>query len=257
MFSTLFSHRELLYELTQREIKSRYKQSILGYAWVIINPLAQMLVMSFVFSVILRVDSAGAPYPLFLYVGLLPWTLFTTSLISSCNVLVSNANLVKKIYFPRELLIASTIIAKVVDFLLASTVLIAFFLFFQHSINWQILWVIPIFFIQQVFTYGLSLMVAAFNLFYRDIQYVLNLFIIVWMYLTPIIYPIEMIPEQYRFIFIVNPMAVLINAYRQTMLGQGWPNVMNLGLATILSFATCILGWIIFKKLEKVFADIV
>ena len=183
MFLVFSSDTELLSELTKREIKSRYKQSILGYAWVILNPFFQMLVMAFVFSHIMKIPVIGVPYALYLYVGLLPWTLFSNSLISSANVLVNNASLITKIYFPREILVLSTIFAKIVDFALASIVLVLFMIYFKVPITWHLLWFIPIFTIQQIFTYAVSLLVSACNLFYRDIQYVLNLGIVIWMYL--------------------------------------------------------------------------
>ncbi len=250
-------YRELLSELTKREIKSRYKQSILGYAWVILNPFFQMLVMAFVFSHIMRVPVIGVPYALYLYVGLLPWTLFSNSLISSANVLVNNASLITKIYFPREIFVLSTIFAKIVDFALASIVLVLFMMYFQVPITWHLLWFIPIFIIQQIFTYGVSLLVSACNLFYRDIQYVLNLGIVIWMYLTPVIYPVELLPDKYRWIFQVNPMAVLINAYRQVVLTGSAPNLTSLGVAALVSCVLFVIAYWIFHKLEGVFADVV
>lgn len=250
-------HRELLEELTSREIKARYKQSVLGYAWVILNPFFQMLVMAFVFSKIVRFSDMGVPYSIFLYVGLLPWTLFSGSLASSVNSLVSNAALLTKIYFPREIFVLSTLIAKVVDFLLALSVLALFFVFFRITPTWHALWVIPIFFIQMLFTYGLSLVAAAFNLFYRDIQYVISLALVLWMYLTPVIYPVEIFPDRYRFIFQLNPMAVLINAYREVLLSHGNPNFVSLSIALMVSLLTVVVGLAIFKKLEGLFADVV
>lgn len=240
-----------------REIKQRYKQSVLGYAWVILNPLFQMLVMAFVFSKIMRVPNLGVDYSIFLYAGLLPWTLFANSLTSGVNALVGNAGLITKIYFPREVFVASTVLAKIVDFLLATTVFIAFAIYFQTPLTWHILWVIPIFAIQQLFTYGLALFLAAANLFYRDIQYVFNLVILVWMYLTPVIYPTELFPEKYRWIFQINPMAVIINAYRQVLLAGAEPNYLSLGIAAGLSLVVLAGSFKLFKKLEGVFADIV
>lgn len=254
---SLSHYGELTRELALREIKARYKQSILGYAWVILNPFFQMLVMAFVFSKILRFPTIGVPYSIFLYCGLLPWNLFATSLISSTNALVGNASLLTKIYFPREIFIISTTIAKIVDFFLASTVFIIFMLVYQQPVTWNILWFIPIFLIQQLFTYGLSLILASINLFYRDIQYVLSLIVMIWMYLTPVIYPTEIFPEQYKWIFQLNPMAVIINAYRQTILGGGIPNLMSLGIALAVSLCITLLGIKIFRKLEGVFADVV
>lgn len=250
-------YRELLWNLAHREITQRYKQSILGYAWVIINPLAQLMVMSFVFSTILRVDSLGVPFIIFLSVALLPWNLFTQSLVSSTSALVGNSNLITKIYFPREILIYATIIAKLVDFFYSCIVLIAFFIIFRTSLSIHILWIPFILLIQLIFTMGLSLLLAAFNLFYRDIQYLLSLILMIWMYLTPIMYPVEMLPPQYRFIFMLNPMAVIVNAYRQVMLSGAGPNLNSLSIALGMSIAIFLFGFLVFKKLEGEFADYV
>lgn len=257
MLAIFTKYQELLHELTMREIKQRYKQSVLGYAWVILNPFFQMLVMAFVFSIIMRIPDLGVPYALYLYAGLLPWTLFSNSLVSASNILVSNAGLITKIYFPREIFVASTILAKIVDFLLASTVFIAFMFYFKVGVTWNVLWVLPIFAIQMLFTYGLSLFLAAANLFYRDIQYLLGLVIMIWMYLTPVIYSTEIFPAHYRWIFQLNPMAVIINAYRQVILAGGMPNLRSLAIALVLSIVLLLISYKFFKKVEGVFADIV
>ena len=252
-----WNYRELLWNLANREITQRYKQSILGYAWVILNPLFQLIVMSFVFSTIMRVPSLGVPFIIFLSVALLPWNLFSTSLISSSTVLVQNSNLITKIYFPREILVYATIIAKIVDFLYSCIVLVFFLIIFQIPIHLSILWVPVIFSIQLILMTGLSLLVSAFNLFYRDIQYLLNLILLVWMYLTPVMYPVEIIPEQYRFVFSLNPMSVIINAYREVIIGQGNPNLNSLSIAFLVSSIIFGIGFYVFKKLEGKFADYV
>ena len=250
-------YRELLWNLAHREVTQRYKQSILGYAWVIINPLAQLLVMNFVFSTILKVNSLGVPFIIFLSVALIPWNLFTQSLISSTSALVSNSNLITKIYFPREILVYATIIAKIVDFFYSCIVLVVLFIFYWTSISINILWIPLILVIQLIFTMGLSLILATFNLFYRDIQYLLNLVLMVWMYLTPIMYPAEMLPARYRFIFTLNPMAVIINAFRQVMLSGSGPNLNSLGIALLMSIGVFLFGFLLFKKFEGEFADYV
>ncbi|MFZ2153311.1 MAG: ABC transporter permease [Microgenomates group bacterium] len=250
--------RELLWQMVGREIKARYKQSILGYFWVILNPLAQMLVMSFAFSIIMRIPTNAAgniPYSIFLFVGLLPWTLFSNSLSFSCSSLVNSASLITKIYFPRTILVIATILAKIIDFIFALTILIIYMVIYQIPINFNILWIFPIFIIQQIFTLGLSLFIAAANLLYRDIQYLLNLLLVLWMYLTPVIYPADIVPDKYRFVFQLNPMAVIINAYRQTVLGGGTPNISSLVIALILSVFMLFIGLSYFKSREKIFAD--
>lgn len=253
----LFSRwSELSRQLLAREIKARYKQSFLGYAWVILNPLLQMLVMTFVFSLIVRVSSLGVPYALFLYVALLPWNLFANSLTHATNSLVNNSALIKKIYFPRQIFLQATLLAKIIDFLFASVILVIFFIIYHQLLTINVLWVIPIFLIQEIFTYGLALILATLNLFYRDIQHLLSLILVLWMYITPVIYPVEMVPEAYRFIFKLNPMAVIVNAYRECILGGNMPKLSSLFLALCLSLLTYACGRIIFTKLEGYFADV-
>jgi len=254
----IYKWRELLWQMVGREVKARYKQSILGYFWVILNPLAQMLVMSFAFSVIMRIPTNSAsniPYSIFLFVALLPWTLFAGSLSSAAASLVGAGSLITKIYFPRTILVISAIIAKIIDFLFASTVLIVYMVVYHIPININILWIIPIFFIQQIFTLGLSFFFSAANLLYRDIQYLLSMILLLWMYVTPVIFPADLVPEKYRLIFQINPMAVIINAYRQVILGGGSPKYSSLIVAFAVSSIVLLIGLKYFKSREKIFAD--
>jgi len=250
--------KELLWQMVGREVKARYKQSILGYFWVILNPLAQMLVMSFAFSLILRIptnSSSNIPYSIFLFVALLPWNLFANSLSSATNSLVNSSTLITKVYFPRTILVLASIISKLVDFVFALSILIIYMIIYQIPISFNILWTIPIFLIQQIFTVGLSLFFSAANLLYRDIQYLLNLLLVLWMYATPVIYPADIVPSQFKFVFQLNPMAVIINAYRQTILGGGQPNFYSLIIALFLSLSILLIGFSYFKSREKIFAD--
>lgn len=250
-------YRELLWNLANREITQRYKQSILGYAWVILNPLLQMIVLSFVFSVVLRVNSYGVPYIVFLSIALLPWNLFVQSLSSSTSSLITNSTLITKIYFPREILVYSTVIAKLIDFIYSLIILVGFFFVFQIQVNINVFLIIPILIIQIIFMSGLSLLFAALNLFYRDIQYLLNLIITLWMYATPIMYPAEIVPQKYRSMLALNPMSVFINAYREILLSKGDINYNSLGLALLISITLFIASFYLFKKLEGQFADYV
>jgi len=255
---SIIKWHELLWQIVGREVKARYKQSILGFFWVILNPLAQMLVMSFAFSTILRIptnSSENIPYSLFLFVALLPWNLFANSLSFSAGSLVSSGPLITKIYFPRTILVLATIIAKIIDFLFASIILIIFMIAYQIPVTVSILWVLPLFFIQQIFTLGLSLFLAASNLLYRDIQYLLNMILLLWMYATPVFYPVDLVPDKYRLIFQLNPMAVIINAYRQVILGGGEPKYSSIIIALVLSFIILLFGLSYFKSREKIFAD--
>jgi len=252
----IFRYWPLLKKLTLREIKARYKQSFLGLFWVVLNPFFQMLIMSFVFSNILRLGDLGVPYPVFLYAGLLPWTFFSLSLGSSMDVFNSNASLIKKIYFPRQILVLSTMLAKAFDFFLSSLIFFGLMLFYKVSFSWYILLFIPIYLLHFLFTYALSLILASLNLFYRDIQYLFNLVLTLWFYLTPIIYSVEFFPERYRWIFKINPMSVFINAYRQVLLGGAWPSWSSLGVGALVTGLLLVIANVIFNKLQKSFADV-
>ena len=247
----------LIKKLTLREIKARYKQSFLGFFWIILNPFFQMLIMSFVFSKIMKVSSLGVPYPIYLYAGLLPWIFFTSGLSSATNIFVSDASLIKKIYFPRQILVIATLLAKVFDFFLSLIIFFVLMLFFRVPITFFTLFFIPIFLVQFLFTYALGLILASFNLYYRDVQYLLNLVISLWFYLTPVIYSVEFFPAKYRVIFQLNPMAVFINAYRQVLLGGNFPKWESLAVGLVISVIFFWLANKIFSKLEKNFADIV
>ncbi len=248
---------DLIKHLTLREVKARYKQSFLGFFWVVLNPFFQMLILSFVFSQVLRFSDLGVPYPIFLYAGLLPWTFFNTALAAAMGSLVENAALLKKIYFPREILVLSVLLAKTIDFLMASLVFVILMIWYQIPLQPYMLLFFPIFAIQFLFTYAIALLISAMNLFYRDIQYLFNLILTLWFYLTPVIYAVEFFPEKYRWIFKFNPLSVFINAYREVLLAGGLPNWGSLSIGVIISVVLFIFSYKMFKKLEGVFADIV
>lgn len=257
MNSYLLTHRELIKHLTLREIKSRYKQSFLGLFWVILNPFLQMLIMSFIFSKILRFNNVGIPYPLFVYSGLLPWFLFANTTTHAINVLVENSALIKKIYFPREILIIAELSAKTFDFLLASVVFVLMMVYYQMPFSIYYLFIIPVLILQLIFTYSVSLLIASLNLFYRDIQYVFNLMLTMWFYITPVLYSVDFFPAKYRWIFQINPMSVYINAYRQILFNHAPPNLVSLVSVTVLTLVIYIFAIKIFKRLEGIFADVI
>ncbi len=247
----------LIKKFTLREIKARYKQSFLGFFWIVLNPFFQMIIMSFVFSKIVKIANLGVPYNLFIYAGLLPWLFMVNSLSSSMNVFITDASLIKKIYFPREILVLSTMLAKTFDFALSLLIFLLMMIFFKVPLTGFIFLFIPIFIIQFVFVYSLALIFSAFNLYYRDIQYLFNLLITLWFYLTPVIYAVDFFPQQYRIIFQLNPMAVFINAYRQVLLGGNFFKWSSMMVALLLSLILFLTARKIFSKLEKNFADIV
>jgi len=250
------SHKYLLYQLTQREIKARYKQSFVGYAWVLLNPLAQMLVYTFVFSVVFRFPTGNIPYPVFLFVALLPWTTFQLSLQAATLSLVDNQVLLKKVRFPREIIPYSVVISKMIDFCFASLVFLILMIAYKVPFQSTALLFIPIFLVQTILTSGLALLLSTFNLFYRDIQYVTNLVLLVWMYLTPIVYPLSLVPTEYVKLYKLNPMVGIVEGYRSALFG--YPFEWSILFSSVLvSFAIFVIGYLVFKKSEKVFADLV
>ena len=255
-FLPFLHYKYLLSQLISREIKARYKQSILGYTWIIFNPLVQLLVYSFVFSVIFRFPTNDIPYSIFLFVGLLPWIYFQTSLSSSALVLVDNSNLLKKVNFPREVLPYSVICAKSVDLFFSSLLLVFFFIYHNLSISLSIFYIIPFFILQVILMSGLSLLLSAANLFYRDIQYVTNLMLLMWMYLTPVVYPITLVPKDYLWLYKLNPMVGIIEGYRAAVFDSP-SDIPATIMSAVISIAIFLLGFFVFKRSEKVFADIV
>lgn len=255
LFLPLRSYKYLLLQLTQREIKSRYKQSFVGYAWVILNPLAQLMVYSFVFSVVFRFPTNNIPYVIFLYAGLLPWGLLQGSISSATQSLVDNAALIRKVSFPREVIPYSVVLAKIVDFLVSSVILVGFMILFKVPFSITSILIIPLFAAQFLLTTGISLMLSSFNLFYRDIQYLSNLLLMLWMYMTPVVYPLSLVPEKYVWLYKLNPMVGIIEGYRSALFNYPfeWTIIAWSAIVSLIIFA---LGFTIFKKSERAFADI-
>jgi lipopolysaccharide transport system permease protein len=253
----LIGARELLLTWTMRDFKVRYSQSILGAAWAILQPLSLMVVYSVIFSVFIRVPTDGIPYPVFAYTALLPWTFFANSLNLAIPSLVSNMNLVSKIYFPREILPLSTILVGFVDFLIASSVFVLMLLFYRVAVGSVILLVPLVLLIQVILTLGISLLASAINVFYRDVRFVIPLALQIWMYLSPIIYPVNLVPERFRLLYFLNPMAVLIDTYRRTILFNQMPDWPYLGLAALVSVSLTVVAYRYFKRAEREFADVI
>jgi len=244
-----FTHyKYLLLQLTQREIKARYKQSFIGYAWVILNPLSQLLVYSFVFSVIFRFSTNNIPYIIFLYAALLPWGLFQGSIFTATQGLVDNSSLLRKVAFPREIIIYAIVLAKFVDFFISAIIFSLFMMILHVPFSTTSLWVVPLLAGQLLFTVGISFIFSTSNLFYRDIQYLANLLLMLWMYMTPIVYPLSLVPSQYVWLYKLNPMVGFMEGYRSALFHDPfeWTIIVwSLGIAIV-----------IFKKAERTFADV-
>jgi lipopolysaccharide transport system permease protein len=251
----LWRHRELLVHLIRRNLKVLYKQSFLGYAWLIVNPLTQIFILRFIFSTIFRTSSEGIPFALFLFTGLLPWIFFSTALGSATESIVSGGNLIGVVYFPREVLVASSVLTRVFDLAAGAAILIVLLIYNSVTPDWNILWVPLIFAIQLAFTFGLALPLAALNLFFHDVRYLVGVILNLWFFLTPIFYSTDIVPSKYRLIYDLNPNTRFINGYRNALLFDRNPTIGTLAASVGMALVTLVIGYFIFKWLEPKFAD--
>ena len=253
----IWDYRELLYFLTKRDIKVRYKQTILGGLWAVIQPAFTMIVFTLFFGRLARVPSDGLPYPIFVYAGLLPWTYFANAVSTSGNSLVGSANLITKVYFPRLMVPASAALAGLLDFFIALFVLAALMVYYQFLPGAGILlfpFLVALTFLCAV---GVGLWLSALNVQYRDIRYAIPFLIQIWMFLSPVIYPVSLLKDKYQWLLALNPMGGVIHAYRASLLGHqpiDWP---LLGLSALIIIALFLGGLYYFRRMEKVFADVV
>jgi len=253
----LVAYRGLLWTLALREIKVRYKQAVLGIVWAILQPLSLMIVFTVFFSVILRVPSDGIPYPLFAFVALLPWSFFATGLSSAIPSLTNNASLVTKVYFPREVIPLAAVLAAAVDFAVAALAFLGLLLYYRVGMTAHLLFVPGIFMIQVALTIGVALFFSALNVKYRDVRHALPLVIQLWMFVTPVIYPVSVVPERYRALYLVNPMAGVIDSYRKVVVQGVAPDLWAQGLAALVSTLIVMLSWSYFQRAERTFADVI
>lgn len=254
---SLYTRRDLLIMWTRRDIRVRYKQSFLGAAWAVLQPLALMIVFTVVFSLLVRIPTGDVPYPLFSYTAVLPWTFFSTAITFGVSSLIGNINLVTKVYFPREILPLASIGASFVDFLIASVIFLGLMFFYRFPLSEKLVLVPLLLLIQMLLMGGVVLFAAAVNVFYRDVRFVIPLLLQIWLYATPIIYPVTLVPEKWLPLYMLNPMAGLIESYRAVALYDSWPDWRYLGLAAIVSLLAFVLGYGYFKRVEWEFADII
>ena len=253
----LIGYRELIYAFTLREIKVRYKQTVLGASWAILQPLALTIIFTIIFSIFLKVDSGPIPYPIFAYSALLPWTFFTTSVNFGSLSVVNNSSLVTKIFFPRETLPISAIAAAFFDFIIAAIIFLVMMIYYNVGISFNILLLLIIMPAIIIFTLGVTLMLSALNVIFRDIKFVVPLLLQIWLYTSPIIYSVDQVPQRLKNIYIVNPMAPLIESFRKVTVAGSLPNFAELALAITISIAVFITGYAFFKSKEKIFTDVI
>jgi len=252
----LWRYRELLYFLTWRDIKVRYKQTILGAAWAILQPLLTMLVFSVIFGQLAKLPSDGIPYPIFTYTALLPWQLFAFALTNSSNSLVGSQNLVSKVYFPRLVIPIASVLPGLVDFAISFAVLLGMMLYFQIPLTGRVL-VLPVFLLLALATaLGVGLWLSALNVEYRDIRYVVPFLTMFWQYATPVAYSSSLIPERWRLLYGLNPMTGVVEGFRWALLGKGDVGGL-LWISIIIIILLVITGLLYFKRMETTFADVI
>lgn len=253
----LWHYRELIYFLTWRDIKVRYKQAVLGVAWSVLQPVLTTAITSVVFGLLLKVDSDGLPYPVFALSALLPWHLFQLSLQKSSVSLVGNANLLTKVYFPRVIIPLSSVLAALVDFGISLVLLFISMAIFKIPLSWNVLWVIPLTILTVLAALAVGLWLSALNVQYRDVQQMVPFLIQIWMYATPIVYPITIIPEgTFRNLYSLNPMVGVVQGFRWAFFG-GTPPDLTLLISSAAVLILLISGLFFFRRMEKTFADVV
>lgn len=254
----IWLYRDLFYFFTWRDIKVKYKQTAIGALWAIFQPFITMVIFSVFFGKYAKMPSDGVPYPIFVYAGLLFWTLFSTGLSNASDSFVGNERILTKIYFPRIILPISSIITNIFDFFIASVILIGMMFYYQYTPSFVGILILPLLIIMTIMSaFGIGLLFASINVKYRDIRYVLPFFIQLLIFLTPVIYPVSIISDKYRWLLGLNPMSGVIDSARAGILGTREIDWLLLGVSIVSLTVYSIIGFIYFKKVERYFADVI
>jgi lipopolysaccharide transport system permease protein len=254
---SLAAYWELLMNLTRREVKGRFSQSLFGAGWAIAQPLATMAVFTLVFARLGQMPSDGAPYPLFAYAALVPWFFFSNSVNSGTMSLITYRNIVTKTYFPREIVPLAQVCSRLVDFAAASTLYALLMIFYGVGLGrWSVL--VPVFFVLLLmFTLGVTLLTSATNVFYRDVNPVVQIGLQLWLYITPVAYPLSAVPDEYRWMFLLNPLTGVVEGLRSTLVFDREPAWQVVGVSTALIATIFVSGLVLFKRTDKYFADVI
>jgi lipopolysaccharide transport system permease protein len=253
----LWQYRDLFYTLTVHRIKVRYKQSVLGLAWAILQPLSLMLIYTVIFSKIAKVPSEGVPYAVFAYAALLPWTFFSSSLTNATQGLVSHSQLVTKVYFAREILPLTYVSAALFDFAVATTFLIALFFYYGVGLTSYVLYAIPILILLAALATAFSLFLSAMQVRFRDIGVAMPLLLQLWMFATPVVYPLSAVPQRFRGLYVLNPLVGVIENFRRVVLQGVEPDFHSLAISAIVAAILLPLTYLYFKRVEATMADVI
>ncbi len=259
----LWAYRELIFFLIWRDIKVRYKQTLLGASWAVIQPVFQMVIYTLLFGNLAQLDAEGNPYPIFNFTALLPWGLFQKALNDAGRSLVTNRNMITKVYFPRLVIPVASVVSGVVDFAIGFCVLIGMVIYFhnlpgsgyQFSLNAPGLLMLPFFILFALLTaLGFSLWLSAMNVIYRDIAHVLPFITQMWFFITPIVYSSTVIPEKWRFLYALNPMVGVVDGFRWALLGKSAPEA-TIWISVLVTLVVLVSGLYYFRRMERTFAD--
>jgi lipopolysaccharide transport system permease protein len=253
----LWTYRELIYFLLWRDIKVRYKQTILGASWAILQPLTATVVFTIFFGRIAKLPSEGIAYPVFAYTALVPWMFFANGVNRGANSLIGSVNLIKKVYFPRLLVPIAAVLSGALDFLVAFVILTGMILVYGHALSFKMVW-LPLFLLLAVVTcLGTSLWFAALSVEYRDATYVVPFMIQIWLFATPVVYPSSMLPERWRTLYAANPMVSVVDGFRWALVGTTAPRRMDMLVSVAIAMVVVVTGMFYFRRAERNFADLI
>ncbi len=255
-WAEIWRYRELLYFLAWRDVTIRYKQTVLGVLWAFIQPFIKLVVFSVIFGGLAKIDSEGYPYPIFVFAGLLPWQFFSESLSRSSSSVAGSANLITKVYFPRLIVPLSSAGACLVDFAISFAILFGLMLWYGVPITLSTLAIVPLVVLTILAALGAGILLSAFNVAYRDFQYLVPFGIQIWFFLTPVVYPVRAIPQKWQWLLALNPMTGIVDAYRSAILGKPfvWE---NMAISIVVAAAVFLAGLFYFRRMESSFADVV
>lgn len=250
----IFDYREMIYSLVKRDLRGRYKGSALGFLWTFLNPLFQLIVYTIVFSIIMRMPYEK--YYLFLFVALIPWIFFSTSVVGGAACVWSQKDMVNKIYFPREVLPISYVVCQLINMLLSFIVIFGVLIFTGHGISLEAIAYLPVVVIVEfLLALGITMLVSSVTVFLRDVEYILNILIMAWQFLSPVMYGVDLVPENIRPVFLANPMTSILMVYRDIFYYKQVPDIRTLLLATLMGVVILVVGIFTFEKLKRHFSE--
>ncbi|GAB4474631.1 MAG: ABC transporter permease [Anaerolineales bacterium] len=253
----LWAFRELIYFLTWRDIKVRYKQTVLGAAWAILQPLINMVVLTFIFGNLAKLSTDNIPRPIFTFTALLPWGLFSKALADAGRSMLANRSMITKVYFPRLIIPLASVLGGLLDFVIQFAILLGMMFYYQISPTHAV-WSLPLFVLLSLATaFGFGLWLSALNVLYRDVGYILPFLTQIWMLVTPVAYSAKVVPPEYQFLYALNPMVGVVEGFRWALLGARAPDTLTLVVSSVITLIVLVSGMYYFRRMERTFADMV